>query len=222
MEKIKLIGKAFLIFVLYILLSVYMEVTFKICFNSSNLLVSNLSLILSNIFLLLVISLFFLPTIIEDFKKINKDALSLSYKNWLKGLVIMYISNIIIVLITKDIATNESYNRDLLFDMPIYAISVMVFVAPLIEELIFRLSIKDLFKNKWVYATVSGLIFGLMHLTTATSLLELLYVIPYGSLGFFFAKSVYETDNIWSSMITHMSHNGAIITLLLLTNAIGA
>ncbi len=222
MEKIKLIGKAFLIFVLYILLSIYMEVTFKICFNSSNLLVSNLSLILSNIFLLLVISLFFLPTIIEDFKKINKDALSLSYKNWLKGLVIMYISNIIIVLITKDIATNESYNRDLLFDMPIYAISVMVFVAPLIEELIFRLSIKDLFKNKWVYATVSGLIFGLMHLTTATSLLELLYVIPYGSLGFFFAKSVYETDNIWSSMITHMSHNGAIITLLLLTNAIGA
>ena len=99
MEKIKIIGKAFLIFVLYILLSVYMEVTFKICFNSSNLLVSNLSLILSNIFLLLVISLFFLPTIIEDFKKINKDALSLSYKNWLKGLVIMYISNIIIVLI---------------------------------------------------------------------------------------------------------------------------
>ncbi len=222
MEKIKLIGKAFLIFVLYILLSVYMEVTFKICFNSSNLLVSNLSLILSNIFLLLVISLFFLPTIIEDFKNINKEALSLSYKNWLKGLVIMYISNIIIVLITKDIATNESYNRDLLFDMPIYAITVMVFVAPLIEELIFRLSIKDLFKNKWVYATVSGLIFGLMHLTTATNLLELLYVIPYGSLGFFFAKSVYETDNIWSSMITHMSHNGAIITLLLLTNAIGA
>jgi membrane protease YdiL (CAAX protease family) len=222
MEKIKLIGKAFLIFVLYILLSIYMEVTFKICFNSSNLLVSNLSLILSNIFLLLVISLFFLPTIIEDFKKINKDALSLSYKNWLKGLVIMYISNIIIVLITKDIATNESYNRDLLFDMPIYAISVMVFVAPLIEELIFRLSIKDLFKNKWVYATVSGLIFGLMHLTTATNLLELLYVIPYGSLGFFFAKSVYETDNIWSSMITHMSHNGAIITLLMLTNALGA
>ena len=215
MEKIKTIGKAVLVFVLYLLLSVYLKVTFNICFNSSNVIISNASSILSDVFLLLIISLFFLPTIIEDFKKINKDALSLAYKNWIKGLIIMYVSNILIILLTKDIATNESYNRDILFESPLYAISVMVFVAPLIEELIFRLSIKNLFKNKWIYAITSGFIFGLMHLTTASSPLELLFIIPYGALGFFFAKSVYETDNIWSSMITHMTHNGAIIALLL-------
>jgi membrane protease YdiL (CAAX protease family) len=171
---------------------------------------------------LLTISLAFLPTIVEDFKKLKKENIKTSYKNWLWGLLIMYVSNILIITLTKDIASNESYNRNLLYDMPIYAITVMVFVAPLIEELIFRLSLKDIFRNKWVYATFSGLVFGLMHMTTIKNPLELLYVISYGSLGFFFAKSVYETDNIWSSMITHMSHNGAIITLLLLTNAIGA
>ena len=222
MEKIKKIGKAFLLFVLYIILSVYMEINFKICFDSTNALISNASLILSNVFILLVISLFFLPTIIDDFKKINKKDMSLAYKNWLKGLIIMYISNIIILIINKDIASNESYNRELLFDMPIYAISVMVFVAPIIEELIFRLSLKNIFKNKWVYATFSGLVFGLMHMTTASSLIELLYVIPYGALGFFFAKSVYETDNIWSSMLTHITHNAAIISILLLSNLLGA
>ena len=59
----------------------------------------------------------------------------------------MYVSNLIIVLINKDIASNESYNRDLLFKMPVYATFVMVIVAPFIEELIFRLSIKNIFKN---------------------------------------------------------------------------
>ena len=52
---------------------------------------------------------------------------------------------------SKDIASNESYNRSVLYGTPIYAISVMVFVAPLIEELIFRLSLKDIVNNKWVY-----------------------------------------------------------------------
>ena len=221
MEKIKTIGKAFLVFVLYLLISIYLEVSFKICFNSNNVFISNASLILSNIFILLIVSLFFLPTIIDDFKKINKKDMKLAYKNWLKGLIVMYISNIIIVLINNDIASNESYNRELLYGMPVYAITVMVFIAPLIEEIIFRLSIKKAFKNKWIYAIVSGFIFGLMHMTTATSLVELLYIIPYGALGFFFAKSVYETDNIWSSMLTHMTHNAAIISILLISNLLG-
>ncbi len=221
MNKINKIGKAFGIFVLYIFLSVFMSASFNICFNSTNQLVGNLSLILTNVFVLLTISLAFLPTIVEDFKKLKKENIKTSYKNWLWGLLIMYVSNILIITLTKDIASNESYNRNLLYDMPIYAITVMVFVAPLIEELIFRLSLKDIFRNKWVYATFSGLVFGLMHMTTIKNPLELLYVISYGSLGFFFAKSVYETDNIWSSMIAHMTHNGLIITILLLSRNVG-
>ena len=147
--------------------------------------------------------------------------MKVAYKNWTIGLAIMYISNISIMLISKDIATNESYNRSLLFSSPIYAITVMVFVAPILEEIIFRLSLKDIFKSKWIYALVSGLIFGLLHLTSATSPIELLFVIPYGALGFFFAKSVYETNNIWSSMLTHITHNAAVISIILLSHLLG-
>ena len=221
MDKIKKIGIAFLLFVLYVVLSVYMDQTFKICFNSTNPWISNVSLILSNIFILLVVSLAFLPTLIEDIKKFKKDDVKNAYKNWFFGLLIMYASNIIIISLIKNIASNESYNRELLFNMPIYSIVVMAIVAPLLEELIFRLSIKDIFKNKWVYATVSGLIFGLMHMTTITKPIELLYTISYGSLGFFFAKSVYETDNIISSMIAHITHNSLIIAILLLGRYLG-
>ena len=52
----------------------------------------------------------------------------------------MYFSNIIILLINKDLATNEAFNRALIEKMPIYAILVMVIIAPITEELIFRLS----------------------------------------------------------------------------------
>ena len=43
--------------------------------------------------------------------------------------------------------------------------------------------------------------------TESTSLIEILYIIPYGALGFFFAKAFYETDNIFSSISVHMIHN---------------
>lgn len=222
MNKIKKIIIAFFLFIMYISLSLIIESRFKIVFNSSNKIIGNISLSLGNILILLLLSLFFVPELVEGFKKLNKKDVKTGYKNWLIGLAIMYASNIIIILINKNIASNESYNRELLFKMPLYAISTMVIIAPIIEELIFRLSIKDVFKNKWVYATVSGFIFGLMHMTTVTNPLELLYIIPYGALGFMFAKTVFETDNIWCSIFTHMTHNGAIIALLYLSHLLGA
>lgn len=221
MKRMKKIGIAFLVFILYLFLSLLVEANFRINFDSTNVFISNISLILGNLLVLLIITLFFIPDMVEGFKKLNKNDIKLSYKNWLIGLAIMYVSNIIILIINKDIASNESYNRELLFNMPIYAISTMVIIAPIVEELIFRLSLKNIFKNKWIYALVSGFIFGLMHMTTVTSALELLYIIPYGALGFMFAKSVYETDNIWCSILTHMTHNGAIITLLYVSHFLG-
>ncbi len=221
MKKIKKVSLAFLLFVVYVIISIFLEIMFKVCLNSTNLWISSFCQILENLFVLLVISIPFVPTLIDNFKNFKKDNLKNAYKNWFWGLLIMYISNIIIITITKGIASNESYNRDILFQSPIFAITVMVFIAPMIEELIFRLSLKDIFKNKWIYATVSGLIFGLMHMTTITRPIELLYTISYGSLGFFFAKSVYETDNIFSSIIAHMTHNGLIITILLLSKYLG-
>ena len=222
MSKTKKIGIAIGLFFLYVLLSVYMEVSFKICFNSSNIWISNISLILSNVFVLLVISLVFIPTLVKQLKSFKKEYVKIAYKNWFWGLLIMFVCNILISqLAAQNISTNEATNRNLLYNMPIYAITVMVFVAPIIEELIFRLSLKDIFNNKWVYCTVSGLTFGLMHLISATSAVELLYTISYGALGFFFAKSVYETNNIYSSIIAHMTHNGLIISILLLGNSLG-
>lgn len=209
-------------FFIYVYASIFVSNFFEVCFITNSRILNSICLILSNLLVALLVALPFVKQLVDDFKKINKDNLKKSYKNWLIGLGLMFVSNAIISIFIKDIATNEQYNRELLSSMPIYAISVMVIIAPITEELVFRLSLKNSFKNKWIYAVVSGLIFGLVHLLSASNLIELLYIIPYGALGFFFAKSVYESDSIYSSIFTHITHNALMITILFLSHSIGA
>ena len=153
-EKIKNIVKALVIFGLYLSLSYLLSYAFKEAFASKNAFINSTSLILANLFILLIIIAFYVPKLVKDSKSLTKDDLKIAYKNWLIGLAIMYFSNIIILLINKDLATNEAFNRALIEKMPIYAILVMVIIAPITEELIFRLSLKDIVKNKYLYCLI--------------------------------------------------------------------
>mgnify|MGYP003310643865 CR=1 FL=1 len=57
----------------------------------------------------------------------------------------MLISNVIISMIVGNIANNEELNRSLLMSTPIYAVIAMVIIAPVTEEIIFRLSTSTFF-----------------------------------------------------------------------------
>ena len=217
-ECLKSIAVALIILFLYLGLSGVLTFAFKEAFISKNTFISSTSLTLGNLFILLIILLFFVPKLVNDSKNLTKDNLKTAYKNWLIGLVIMYVSNFFILLINNDLAANEATNRAILEQYPIFAILVMVVIAPITEELIFRLSIRNIFKNKYLYCIFSGLIFGLIHLT---SFKEILFVIPYGALGFFFAKTLYDTDNIYAPIMTHITHNAIIIFILIMGNFIG-
>ncbi len=90
-------------------------------------------------------------------------------------------------------------------------------LAPIVEELTFRKAIGGIFKNKWLFCFISGLIFGLLHvLGNASSWYEYLYVISYGGLGFFFAYAYQETGTIFTSISMHMLHNSLLILLSVL------
>lgn len=66
---------------------------------------------------------------------------------------------------------NQELVEEMLKSAPlIMMISVSIF-APITEELIFRAGISDVVKNKKVFIAVSGLIFGLMHVTSSVVLL---------------------------------------------------
>lgn len=217
---LKEIWKSFLVFMLYIGISIYLSLFFSKLTNSTNFFISNLSAIAVELIIMLTLLFIYRKKIFADIKEYKKDfknIMNIAFKNWVIGLLIMFVSNIIISMIAGGIASNEEANRNLLLSMPIYAVTAMIFIAPITEELVFRLSPRKAFTKKYSYVIYSALLFGGMHLISSTSLIDLLYIIPYGALGFFFAKTLYETDNVISSISIHMIHNTIAVILAYIT-----
>ncbi len=168
------------------------------------------------ILVLVLIILYFkeLKTEFKIFKKNIKLNMDIAFKYWFVGLMIMCISNIIIGLIANlNTSSNEEAVQTLVSSTPYLMLFTAGILAPIAEELTFRKGVSKLFKNKWVYAFSSGLIFGLLHVIGSSNILEYLYIIPYGSLGFFFALTYYDTKSIYPSIIMHAIHNSALILL---------
>lgn len=154
----------------------------------------------------------------DKFKELKSDEgnekIKLSIKSWLIGLLCMVISNMILSIIIGDIAENESGNRDILTNTSIYAITTMIVLTPICEEIIFRLSLSKMFDNKYIYIIFSGVMFGFAHVIGTTGL-QMLYVIPYAALGVSFAYIYSKNQNILCSILMHSIHNLICIIFIL-------
>lgn len=176
---------------------------------------------ISNLLLLGIFIYIYRNTLIKDLSFFKKNLLSnffYSFKYWLLGFSIMYISNLIITNILKmNIANNEISVRNYINISPLLMIFNTCIYSPITEELAFRKSIKDCTTNKWIYILISSLLFGLLHIISyIDSPLSLLYIISYGSLGIIFAYIYYKTDNIYSTITIHAMHNILAIIIYLL------
>lgn len=152
----------------------------------------------------------------QIFKKNFKEYIPKSLKYWGCGFAIMFVANIIInVIIMKGIAPNEEANREIINLYPLYSIISVCIIAPIIEELIFRLNFKNVIKKNIAFIIFTGILFGAMHIVSSTSLIELIYIIPYSILGITFSKIYADTDNIFSSILAHALHNTITIIIIL-------
>lgn len=151
----------------------------------------------------------------NDMKKNHQKYFKENFKYYLIGLFVMFASNLInIYVLSNGVATNESNIRELLKINPIYIFITGVMIAPLLEELVFRQGFRNIFKNKYIFILVSGLLFGSLHvLPSMQSAIDLLYLMPYCSLGLAFAYILYKTDNIFVTVALHFMHNGLLISL---------
>ena len=199
--------------ILFIFLSAIGSLLFGKYYESSNLLYATLSQLGTYLLIISVIALVYKERLINDFKNFKKENVNIAFKNWIIGFGAMIIANLIITNFVHDIPVNESLNREILLNYPISNIITMIFIGPLIEEIVFRASFKEAFSNKYLFCFTTALIFGLAHIAD-WKLLEFLFVIPYGSLGFFLAKAFYETDNIYTSYLAHMFHNALTIMII--------
>ena len=171
----------------------------------------------TDLILVLILIILYFKELRKEFKtfkdnwKMNMDT---AFKYWFLGLMIMCISNIAISIITSlGTSSNEQAVQGLISSTPYLMLFTAGILAPIAEEITFRKGVSKIFKNKWVYATASGLIFGFLHVMGSSNPLEYLYIIPYGSLGFFFALTYYDTKSIYPSIIMHAIHNSALVLL---------
>ncbi len=225
--KIKEIIKFILIFLLYLLYSdIIIIILTKLGVNikalPNNLKIAIMFLI--NLSLMIMLFIFYSKSIKENLKdlKLNfKSYIKDNFKYYVIGLLIMIISNIIISFFVEGNSTNETLIREYINIMPIYMIFSSCIYAPFTEEMVFRKSLRNCFNNKVLYILLSGLIFGSMHLLSANNLVELVFLIPYSSLGCVFAYMYYKTNNIFVPMTFHMVHNTIIVINYLLMLIIG-
>ena len=95
-------------------------------------------------------------------------------------------------------------------------------IYPFIEEVAFRLGFKEYINNKYIYFILATLIFAFVHVINGlNNPIELVYIIPYGSLSFAFTYMLYKYDNIFVSTIIHTLHNTISILLIVSISLLG-
>lgn len=151
----------------------------------------------------------------EDLKKNHWKYFSSNFKYYLLGLFLMMSANILINLLGGGMSGNEESIRNQFQIAPIFTYISAVFLAPVLEESIFRLSFRNMIENKYIFIIISGLVFGGLHLISGIDSLSLLplYLVAYCSFGFIFAYMFVKTNNIFVSMGFHLMHNGILMSL---------
>ena len=145
---------------------------------------------ISSLVVAVFISALYYDVIINDLKKL-KDKCNGKVSVYLKSIMIgflfllitkfisAYVVTIISNLFNIEITTadNQAIIEKMVKSMPLLITLSASLFAPISEEVLFRGGIRKLMNNLGVFVTVSGLIFGLMHVTdNIVFMLEILFI----------------------------------------------
>jgi len=120
-------------------------------------------------------------------------------------------NTMVMLLGTTDTAANQALAEAALATMPFLMIITITFLGPIVEEIIFRLVLMNLFNWKPVYNLIfSSLIFGSVHVLIG----GWIHIIPYFLMGLVFGYFYLKNDNIWHVTILHILHNGLTVLLI--------
>ena len=165
---------------------------------------------------------------LKDFKKEKNKNITYIVKMFILFMIVKYIVSFISVLIMTllkyDTNAMTSVNQNLIETYiktsPFLMLVSTAFFAPFYEEVLFRMGMKKVFKNKYIFIILSGMIFGLMHifpLEEGISLgLGIMQSITYVTMGIFLSYTYYKTDNIFISIGIHFLNN--FLSVLVMIN----
>lgn len=206
--------------ILNIIIGVAIMVAATMVFKQDPTEVNTLSLMLVDLFLLTSVAI----SGIFIFKKELKLGLSLMTQKRniimvFAGVGIVFVGNILASIVTTLLGGGVSANQALIESMfgefPWIIVLTAIFLAPLVEELVFRLALFNIFKNKVLAICVSVLLFGLIHVLISGDIINIL---PYLVMGSVFSLAYYLSKNIWVSIGIHFINNLISVILMFLVN----
>ena len=129
----------------------------------------------------------------------------------------LVLNGLLIYLLPEDNPNNSSVMDMALGDYGIVS-ALAIFLAPIVEELIFRAGIFGLVRqrSRWAAYAVSMLLFALYHVWAYAleSPVYLLYILQYLPISYLLCRCYERTDSIWSSIFLHMLVNAVSIRAL--------
>lgn len=146
----------------------------------------------------------------NDLKNIRNDLNTKNIIIIVLFLVLSFISNIILVNLLKQEASNQEIAVSVLTSFPLLGIIAICLFGPFVEEIIYRLP----YKKNWLSIIISTIVFTFAHISNF-SLIQILFFIPYLFLSISFSFAYFKNENIILSTTTHILNNLISVVLLL-------
>ncbi len=146
----------------------------------------------------------------NDLKNIRNDLNTKNIIIIVLFLVLSFISNIILVNLLKQEASNQEIAVSMLTSFPLLGILAICLFGPFVEEIIYRLP----YKKNWLSIIISTIVFTFAHISNF-SLIQILFFIPYLFLSISFSFAYFKNENIILSTTTHILNNLLSVVLLL-------
>lgn len=135
-----------------------------------------------------------------EFRKIAKEIL--------KFIPIIIVNGIVTSLVLTFVNVNpenETNINELLIDSPIKYSLLCIIIAPIEEELIFRLLPSKFIKKKIPYIFISAIIFAALHVINDPNAFYYVFVYMIDSL--YYSYRYYKTKDIWVTISLHSLNN---------------
>ena len=126
--------------------------------------------------------------------------------------IFLMIAGEVCYLITHKVT---SENQSLINSLPIwFMILTAVFIAPIVEETVYRGVLRLFIKNDKLFIIISAIIFGLSHSIIETNITNVIFMsIPYAIVGGTLARMYVKTNNLTVNITCHAFYN--IIAIIL-------
>jgi len=182
--------------------------------SDNNYMIVNIIGSLLCMILMILISFKYLNQQFQIFKQKKGQSIGLAFITIVYLYVAAMIFNLLVVVKMNLGQADNQINNELFmkFDMIGFMLNSLI-VAPFMEEMIFRGCI---FHKVWKKINApcgfiaSGLVFGFMHIVASLisgSWNNVIYILLYGSCGALLCYPFYKSENIYASMICHMTYN---------------